>query len=738
MMKSKTVRFGLLVTIATVVCTIFCFTRKAEAAVPAVDTISPSSGSVTPDTAVTFTCTYTDSDGWANLQEAKLLISANTSALTGAVYLYYDQNNNKLYLRDDGNTAWLGGYAPGAANVIENSQVKLNCSASAATGARSALTVKFNVSFRTVYSGKTYNTYLYAKDDIGGEANWYKKGTYIVNRAPQVGTISPGFGASVPGATFSFTTTYSDADSWLNLRYCYFLVNTSTSAGTNCLYTYYDKGTNRLYLRNDANTSWLGGYSPGAGNIIENSYVKLSCGSTTVSGAGDVLTIKWSVIFKAAFSGQKNTYLYVQDYAGSTNGWTKKGTWTALPDGAMIGMAGGEVISNDGKVKIIIPAGALNEPTGISVSAVNKEDLQGSEPTGTSLLSVVKCEPQGLVFNTPVSIIYTLSQAEVPGTAVELGFYDSLQGKIIPTGENSTVPKDGVTLTFSILHFSTYAALINLTPQDVPIGLGVKIPLPDLLTGAFSHRIPLSVPSGRKGMQPALGLVYHSSGGNSWTGVGFGLNPGYIVRSTRLGPPSYIDTQDTFYLISDGGTTELVNLVDNVYQAKVEASFAKFYKEADGSWKVLGKDGSVLRFGETAESREESALGIYSWGFTKSIDTNGNYIKCSYVKEQGKSYLQYVDYTGNENTGLSPTYSVEFITESRQDVFSSYISGAKIATAKRLKEVKARANNELVWRYTLNYDYSQDTNRSLLKSVTQYASDDKNLPAQTMSYQKSK
>lgn len=405
--------------------------------------------------------------------------------------------------------------------------------------------------------------------------------------------------------------------------------------------------------------------------------------------------------------------------------------------GVLIGPQGGEVTSFDGKVKVVIPSGALSESKQIKVLTVNKDTLQGAVPTGTSLLSIVECKPYGLVFSKPVSIIYTLPQAEVPGTPVELGFYDSVQKKIISTGQTSTVPTDGYTVTFSIMHFSTYAALKNLIPQSTPIGAGVKIPLPDMFTGAFSHAIPITVPPGRKGIQPALGLSYRSSNPNSWVGLGFSLNPGYIVRSTRLGPPTYIDTQDTFYLITDSGTTELVHLIDNLYQAKIESSFTKFFKEVDDSWKAVAKDGSTLRFGQTNDAKETSTSGTFSWYITKATGTNGNYIEFNYTKDQGKSYLSRIDYTGNE-IGVYPTNSVEFSLETRNDVTSSYISTSRIVTAKRLKEIQVKVGYDLAWRYVLEYSYSPDTNRSLLNSITQYGSDGKTLPLQNFTYQRAK
>lgn len=711
------------------------FSSTAFAALPTLGTISPTSGSTTPEVAKLFTAKYSDADGWANIKEACLLVSTAPTTLTNSVYLYYDQNTNLLYLRNDANTTWLGGYAPGSANIVENARVKLNCASTTITGSGTTLTVKWNITFKSAYSGKTYNTYLSVKDDIGGAVALTKKGTYTVNFPPTVETISPSFGASIPDQTFYFATIASDPDGWQNIQYIYFLINTTTATAS-CFDGYYNQNTNKLYLRNDAGTGWVGGYAPGSSYTIQNSYAKLSCALTTVSGAGTTLSVKWAVTFKPTFLGTKNTYLYVRDDVNAIKTWTQKGSWIALDRGVVIGPQGGELLSSDGKVSLNIPQGALNDPTAISITSITNESLEGATPTGKSLLSVVDCKPYGLVFNIPIEITYTLNQAEIPGTAVELGLYDSVQKKILSTGQTSVVASDGYSVTFSLSHFSTYAALKNLTPQGAPIGGGVKIPLPDMFTGAFGHSIPIAVPPGRKGIQPSLGLSYRSSNSNSWVGLGFSLNPGYIVRSTRLGPPTYIDTQDTFYLITDAGTTELVHLVDNLYQAKIESSFTKFFKESDDSWRVVAKDGSVLRFGQTADSRETSLQGTYSWALTKAIDTNGNYIEYSYVKDQGKTYLAHIDYTGNE-IGIAPTNSVEFFLESRSDVASSYISTSKIAVAKRLKEIQVKVNSSLVWRYVLEYAASTDTDRSLLTRITQYSSDNKNLPVQSFTYQRS-
>lgn len=692
--------------------------------------VSPSSGSTAPNTAKTIISSYSDADGWSNLADVRLLISTSSSALTNVVYLYYDQNTNLLYLRNDANTAWLGGFAPGSANTVENSAVKLNCASTTVSGSGTTLVVYWNLTFKSAFSGTYYTTYLYVKDDSGSYVNLTAKGNYAVNEVPKLGSASPAALVIQRDTPVLLSVTYTDADGWQNMSFLHLRVNT-TNTGANGFYGYYNRGTNKLYLAADAGTYWVGGFAPGSANFLENSYVKVDCSKTTVSGSGTTLTVTWSVTFKSTFMGSKNVYLYAQDKCGGLASWTQKGTAFITEPGTIVGTAGGEVISSDGRVKLSVPAGALSEYHGLEIVPVS-----GSlATTGALLLSAVECKPASLTFTKPVSLSYTLAQPEVPGTPVELGLYDPVQAKVVSTGQTSSIAADGYTAVFSLDHFSTYAALKNLVSQGAPIGAGVKIPLPDMLTGAFGSSWPIAIPPGRKGMQPALGLSYRSSNPNSWLGMGMGLNSGYIVRSTRLGPPSYDDTKDTFYFMTDAGTMELVHLVDNLYQAKIESSFTKFYKEPDGSWRAVSKDGSVLRFGESPQSREVSSRGTFAWYLTKAEDTNGNYISYFYTQDQSKSYLSRIDYTAH-SAGPAPGHSVEFLLEPRQDVASSYSSTSKITTALRLKEILVKTNAILAWRYVLNYDYSADTGRSLLTSVARYAADGSSWPEQRVVYQK--
>lgn len=543
------------------------------------------------------------------------------------------------------------------------------------------------------------------------------------------------------GIPFYAETRFSDPDGPRDITYVDFLVNT-TDTDIDGFLARYDLTTNKLYLRQDK--KWRGGITPGTKQVINTSRGMLDCQETTVKIGTSSVIVTFKLVFSPEFFGYKNIYLFARDKTNNGTGWQKRGQLDIYPPQSTFYTAR----SSDGILSLEIHPKALKNLNDVENRVIWLRRLDtaafankiGSEH---SMVMVIECKPDGYSFNQGKTIpipqlSIKLPQAEIPGTLFKLSVFNEKTKKFTLTGDTYTLGTDGYKLVFPITHFSNYA-IIKPT-ITTPIGVGVKIPLPDLLTGSFSYSVPITVPPGRKGMQPSLALSYRSSNSNSWTGVGWSLSSGYITRSTRLGPPSYNDTQDTFYFVTDSGTTELVWLVDNLYMAKVESSFTRFYKEKDDSWRILAKDGSLLYFGQYQEAKEHGSQGTFSWYLTKAQDTNGNYIMYEYyTKDQsGKTYLKKINYTGH-TSGVRPTNTIEFFLEDRTDIPSSYISGAKIATAKRLKGIEVNVDGELVWKYKLDYgDYSPDTNRSLLRSVTQFTRDGKEFPKQGFEYQGAK
>lgn len=151
---------------------------------PQLGTLTPSSGASLATQAVNFTATYTDPDGWQDIQNAFLLVNTST-ALTNCLYVYYYQNTNLLYLLADDGITWLGGYTPGSKNAdgtdlfIGNTYAKINCTKTTVLGQGSTLTINWNVTFKTTFKG-TKNTYLKVKDDVNVIVGLTQKGTWTV------------------------------------------------------------------------------------------------------------------------------------------------------------------------------------------------------------------------------------------------------------------------------------------------------------------------------------------------------------------------------------------------------------------------------------------------------------------------------------------------------------------------------------------------------------------------------
>ncbi|MEW5745519.1 MAG: RHS repeat-associated core domain-containing protein [Nitrospirota bacterium] len=273
--------------------------------------------------------------------------------------------------------------------------------------------------------------------------------------------------------------------------------------------------------------------------------------------------------------------------------------------------------------------------------------------------------------------------------------------------------------------------------QEVIIAPGVYVNDPGN-TGAATASIPIETPPGRNGVAPRLVINYNSNRSNGWVGMGWELEVGEIQRATRSGL-NY--SANDYVFISGGASVELTARGDwgaNYYGARIEGAFSKFYyNSSTQGWEVTTKDGTKYYYGTTAASRQDSAQGVFKWCLDKVLDTNGNYMTVSYVKDQGAIYLDRIDYTGNAN-GLSPSNYVKFYREGRTDVVPIYTSNTDAKMAYRLKTVEVYGNGQLSRKYELQYAVSGNTGRSLLSSVTTYGSDGVTaLPPMTFTYQTS-
>jgi hypothetical protein len=150
---------------------------------------------------------------------------------------------------------------------------------------------------------------------------------YRNNSAPQLGSVMPSSGSGPVGATTYFTTTWTDPDGWENLKRCYFGIGASASVMDNVALLY-NAMRNKLWLRSDDGSTWLGGFAPESANVLENSQARVHCDLTTAQGAGDTLSVIWAIEFKPGFEGTKKLGLKCKDIDQARAKGQWKGTWT--------------------------------------------------------------------------------------------------------------------------------------------------------------------------------------------------------------------------------------------------------------------------------------------------------------------------------------------------------------------------------------------------------------------------
>ena len=169
------------------------------------------------------------------------------------------------------------------AGTIDNSQCAVHCSGSSVSGSGNRLTVNLCILLKGQPQRNHAFQWLYAGDRSKLGDGWNQAGSIRVEASPAppvTGTISPAAGHRFAGVTHTFTATFDDPEGFEDIRDCRILLNTAIS-GANGIFVYFDIAKNRVYLRSDNNTAWLGGYAPGTPNTIENGRCRVYCAGTS-------------------------------------------------------------------------------------------------------------------------------------------------------------------------------------------------------------------------------------------------------------------------------------------------------------------------------------------------------------------------------------------------------------------------------------------------------------------------
>jgi hypothetical protein len=178
--------------------------------------------------------------------------------------------------------------------------------------------------------------HIYVADARGGLTILRFTGT----QPPGVGTFEPSGGSGRVREWADFTTTYSDPNGYEDVAWAFFFLDRQPPVTNGGLAAAYNQPANVLWL--------LGGglCRPGQARSLSTEYVTLDCSGTSVSGAGDTLTINWRAKPEQCFvggCGWNYAAEYVTDSIGLRDaglvGWWRLNEATAGVPGKQAGAA---------------------------------------------------------------------------------------------------------------------------------------------------------------------------------------------------------------------------------------------------------------------------------------------------------------------------------------------------------------------------------------------------------------
>ena len=273
------------------------------------------------------------------------------------------------------------------------------------------------------------------------------------------------------------------------------------------------------------------------------------------------------------------------------------------------------------------------------------------------------------------------------------------------------------------------------------------------LTGAATYTIPIFSSPGTAGMQPSLSLVYSSQAGNGI--AGYGWNIAGLSAITRTGQSIYHDGKvKGIDFVDDRFALDGQRLIKKVASQQYGGDGTQYFTEIfNGStvishgtvgqgpewFEVIGKDGSIIEYGNTNNSRLTSQRPdqtTITWYINKITDPNGNYILFIYDKRALEINIKEIKYTGNDvaSTAIEPYNSIKFYYSDRTDNATAFVSGSRIEQTMLLDHIDVVSEKNIVKFYKLKYYFDF---YSKLNEVEEFGSDGTHFNSIVFGYGKS-
>ena len=214
------------------------------------------------------------------------------------------------------------------------------------TGFTNTTQTFWNLSFRnsTFVSSTQLTMHLNAGDlsapggqrvsvqNVAGGCNLFFEGTFDVKLGNTPPTADSVTGIAPGSLTQTATFKYSSANGFAYITDAHALFNSAITPTGGC-WIDYNKGANALYLLSDGVTA-AQSLTVGTNGSIGNAQCTLNGASagSTVSGAGNTLTVVLNVVFTSQFGASHSIYMFAGDAGNMTSGWQTKGTTAGMPN----------------------------------------------------------------------------------------------------------------------------------------------------------------------------------------------------------------------------------------------------------------------------------------------------------------------------------------------------------------------------------------------------------------------
>ena len=424
------------------------------------------------------------------------------------------------------------------------------------------------------------------------------------------------------------------------------------------------------------------------------------------------------------------------------------------------------VVATD-NVTLLIDSGAVSHDVQISIVATTEEN-SGEIPANMANLTadgaVYRMLPDGQQFEKDITIAMRYDSTALPYgyTADDIyTFFYNEQTRMWQQVERDSVDTRNQIVYSRTNHFTDYingvlkvpessdamaytpTSIKDLKAADPLEGITLMAPPEANNQGTTNLSYPLTIPAGRRGMQPQLAVNYNSAGGSGILGLGWNLPVSEICVDTRRGVPQFVDTlvSETYALDGEVLVTAytdnngLLHLNKPAYatpwRPRVTSGQLQFYPRVEGAfrrivrhgtttadyyWVVTDKNGTKYFYGDSDASRLKDSHGnIARWCLSRVIDTYGNEMYYTYsprtyyapnsTNASRQLLLQHINYTGHKPTGEPGKYTVHFVyaAQDKLDAVTSARFGFLEADAALLDHIVVDYDGHPIKYYVFGY-----------------------------------